>query len=642
MKVESWDLDKWKEMLLLRFNAARKYRSILETTWENNENILDTTGVHTKGISISFDSSLDIGNEDVDTFGLNIGVNYSFKFLRFLHSQLSANTAVVVAKPTSPDQGDLRKADAADRIIRHAYREEEIQETIDQANLEMLRLGSGWIKTLWNADGGEIFDFNKETSKVDMDGTIELYSPQTRDMWIDSDATRKKDIRFLFERKMVPLEVAEATFPGNEGILRSSIREREIVRNFQEKIEGEPSVEILEYYEKGSPINGGAGRHCYFLESGDILGEPGVNPHWNAQLPYHLITFIDATNQVYGKSVVEYASPLQDALNRLDSSIIDSVAAHGVPKFLINSESEIPDEAVSNSNLDYIEWSGDREPTYMTPAQLMGDVWKFRESLVTAIQDTFGINDAMLGIQRREQSAVSQQTSIESGLAIHARLLFKSKQFNVDMYRHYLGLVRDKWTSKRKILVLGKGKAFESIYLSGAEIAGGFDIIAEPGQSLPVDPNMRREVIMLLAPILEKAGMSMKTILSHMKLNDLEGMHDRLEMSAERQSEEFDSMIAAFRAGTPIYIPPEELQEHAGRLEWCYDYLESPEFKYLPSDLKVILRKQIIERKEMAARLIAPAETAVPITPGGTPGVEGAINPEIGTPETVLGNAGII
>ncbi len=129
---------------------------------------------------------------------------------------------------------------------------------------------------------------------------------------------------------------------------------------------------------------------------------------------------------------------------------------------------------------------------------------------------------------------------------------------------------------------------------------------------------------MLLTPILKEAGLSAKQILQYMKLNDLGGMHDRLEMSAERQREIFEEMIAKVNKGVALedaYIPPQELEEHAGRLEFAYTYLESVEFKYLTEDLKDLIRMHVKEREQLMAQEATPVPAANPsILPVGLPG----------------------
>jgi hypothetical protein len=603
-KIQALTKEELKTLIMRRKTAAFKYREQFEQQWQDNFNIINNAQIKLgQQVSVGFDQAFELETGEVDGGDSQIGMNYAFKYLRFFHSQLSANPPSVIARPTSSDAEDRRKADAADRLVRYAKRDKQLDEIVDNQTLSTLIYGNGWLKGVWNPDKGDIYDFNEETKDITMEGDTEYYSPATKDVWIDPDARNWKDVRYIFERVYMSYEEAVFKFPEHKDALKRAVASTSATGNFDEQDSETYSekIAIFEYYEKALPTNGMAGRHLWFLDDGTFLKEPTKNPHYKQGLPYHLLTYIDVPNQVYGKSIVDYVIRLQDMLNRLDSQILDVIQAHTVVRMAIPEGTDIEDEAISNSSWDWVKYSGNTPPHFINPTQLPSDPWKFREQLLLAIQDLYGINDAMMGIQRREQSAVSQQTSIEAGTMIHRRL-FKKYQFCVqNIYRDFLGMIRENWQEPRTILVLGKEKAFEAADFKGADISGGFDLDVEYGTSLPLDPNMRREAIMLLAPELEKAGMSAKARLKLMKLNDLEGMYDRMEMAGDRQREIFEEMLA-----TNTYIPPRDLQDHQSMLEFAYDYVMTSEFKYLPEAGKALIEQHVKAREELLAAKAAP------------------------------------
>jgi NurA-like 5'-3' nuclease len=218
---------------------------------------------------------------------------------------------------------------------------------------------------------------------------------------------------------------------------------------------------------------------------------------------------------------------------------------------------------------------------------------------------------------------------------IHRRLFKKYSTCVEELYQDALGLVKENWDTPRQVLVLGNEKAFEAADFSGADIAGGFDLDVEYGTSLPLDPNMAREQLMLLMPALKEAGLSMKQILRRFKLNEIETVLDRMELSADRQREIFEEMIARAEEGEALYIAPKELEEHQGMLEYAYDYIMSSEYKYLPEDIKLLIERHIKDREALAAQGAAAAQpqgAGVQTLPG-TPGVSGALKPELVLPE---------
>ena len=109
-------------------------------------------------------------------------------------------------------------------------------------------------------------------------------------------------------------------------------------------------------------------------------------------------------------------------------------------------------------------------------------------------------------------------------------------------------------------------------------------------------------------PLFEKAGVESRQILSMLKLNELSGLYDTLELAKDRQREIFEEMIA-----TGMYISPRELEDHKNMLSFSYHYLMTTEFKYLKDDEKVLIERHVKEREQFAAQ--GPANAAL----GGQP-----------------------
>jgi hypothetical protein len=594
------------------------------------------------GATLSYDNAADYRHGSVDSANTSIGINYAWKFTRFIHSQLSANPPSVITEPTSSDLKDRRSADAADRILNHIRRDKNIQEVVDQATLKTLKKSIGWIKVFWDPDKGDIFDFNEETREVTMQGDIDCYSPPTENVWIDADASRWADVRYTYELLHFTKEEALFRWPESKDMIernfsaRVSRRIGTTLTSNDEPKQFAPRLDVYEYTERGMPTNGGVGMRAYLLsqengEPGELLEAPTPNPHYKAGLTLKPLTYIDKEESLYSQSVVEYVAGLQDNLNRLDSLVLENIQAHGVARMVVPKGGA--DEQITNSPFDLYEvGTAGESPHFIQAPSLMPDIFKHRQAMVDGIQELFGINDSMLGIQRREQSAVSQQTSVEQGTAIHRRLHIKYASWIEEFYRDIIGLVKENWDEKRTILVLGKEKAFETADLKGADVAGGFDFKVEHGASLPIDPNARREFIVLNMPLFKEAGVAPKELLKLMKLNDVGGAFDRIEMAGDRQREVFEQMAAAWYKGQQVYIPPEEMEDHLSRLEWARDYLETAEFRDLEEGLKELIRQHVKDRMEMAAQEGAPPAPSTSVQPAGMPGVEGAITPELGMP----------
>lgn len=613
-KIQSWDQSKWKSELAKRLKQARKYRERFESQWRINETtVYNWHSRNEFDVTLTEDNLVSVNSPDAGSPVTEMAVNYAWKFLRFIHSQMSANPPSVIARPTSTDLEDRIKADGADRIVRHAIQDKDMQEIADQTNLKCLTYGTGWISVRWDPDLGEALEVEKDD--VTMEGDIRVSSPSTWDIWISPNGKCWRDVPWLFER--VEMSTDEAMFKWEKSkedierfVKKKPIEESEL----DDWRDREDIVEVFLYTEKGLAINGMVGRQAWCLEDGTLLGDPGENPNPNRVLGYAIITDVDVPDIVYGKSFIEYVYKLQDLLNRLDTSFVENIAAHNVVRMVLPENAEIEDDALSNSAWDYVTITnmGNSPPHFVPPAQLMPDCHKLRENLIQAIQELAGVNDSMLGQVKREMSGFSIQTAIDAGNQTRRRLFNKYTAMVRDTFKMYLSNAVKYWEEPRTIMVLGKEKAFEAADLAGSDIDGGFDVICEYGASLSLDPARRREEIMQLVPILKEAGVPMKTVVGYLRLNELDSLYDRPQQSADRQREIFEEIIA-----TGKDIAPRELEDDVGMLDYAYYYVMTASYKYLDDETKERIDSHIKQRevnaKEKAMKGQQPAPGAPPV-----------------------------
>lgn len=618
-KVQSWSEQDFKRELCKRLKRAKKYREQFESGWRRHERTcLYHNSRSPNEVTITEDNviSYDDGHmSDVNT--VEMSVNYCWRFLRYIHSQMSTNAPSVVVRPTSTDEADRLAADAADRIVRFAAGDKDITEIFDQCNLKTLLYGTGWIRVMWDASAGDTLDYDESTGELTMAGDIAVDTPSTWNVWIDPDARAMKDIRWVFECIEMPAEEAKFLFADKVDDIERFVRDSK-TDMFGSELEDnrlhDDTVLVYRYVEKGLPINGMAGRIAWCLEDGTLLSAPSKNTNPGEELGYVMCTDIDVPDQVYGASFIQYIEYLQELLNRLDSSYVENIAAHNVVRFILPEGAQIEDESISNSAWDYCKITGNSGtgPYFVPPAQLMPDAVRLRDNLIQGIQEMAGVNDSMTGQVQREMSGFAIQTAVDHGNQTRARLFNKYRNAVCDVYRLYLGCARKHWDEPRTILVLGKERAFQSADFCSADITGGYDVCVEYGASLSLDPSRRREEIMQLMPIFEKAGVPTKTILGMLKLNELEGMYDRMTLAAERQREIFETMVA-----TDDYVKPAELQDHAGMLDYAYYYLMTAGFRDLALDQQDLVKKHVKEREQMAAQSATKGQAPAP--PGGAP-----------------------
>jgi len=644
--LQVWNPGTAKKELQKRLSEAMSARAKIERQWQRNERTIFNKGGPVgavNDVSISFDSDLQTMDAP-DNSESNIGTNYSMKNLRLIHAQLSANPPSVVPRPTSNDPEDRRRADASDRLVRFAMRQYEMQEKQDMVNLNALIYGSGFGKHMWDKDIGEIIDVNEETGEVTMEGDYSLTVPSVWNVYPDSDATTWADVRYVFERIVMPFEQACFLYKDKEEVLkRYRITSGQSAANQQQgKASGTiekhyyDSVELYQYWEKGLPLNGMLGRFCICGVDGELITPVEKNPESysapkidkdlkdqkslpKAVLPYSMFTDIDVPGQLWGKSSIEFAASMQDNLNRVDSVTLENIKAHGVARLILPEGAEIADDSITNSPYDIVKMTGSMPAHFMEPMPLPPSMPQIRETMRSGIDDMFGVNESMFGQQSREQSGFSMQYATNQGNMIRRRLFNKYVGFVEQIYKRFLMIVQKHWDTPRTIHVLGKEKAFEAIDIKGADIQGGYDLVVEYGTSFSLDPITRREEIMTLIPLFKEAGMETRQLLQMLKLNELPSMYDELQLAEDRQREVFEEMIA-----TKLYIRPAELQDHKNMLMFAYRYVMTTEYKYLPDEDKALIDRHIKEREQAAAQTNAAAQ---PAQPGAVPPPTGMIPP---------------
>lgn len=653
IKINTWDDALASKNILKRFKDAAEQRKDFEPRWLSNERAVYRTG------NYSFNDLASLAVPGVDQSAADSNNVYIFKNLRFLHAQMSANPPSVVMKPASSDQDDHRRADAADRVVRWSIRQYQMQEQFDQLTLNTLVYGTGVMKTVWNSNKGEILEFDEENGEVKLEGDIDITVPFVWNIFVDPDARSWKDVKWVIERIYMDYDEAVAKWPDKKEELdgaKISEENRDSLRGTQNSDivnRRYNSVELLEYWETGLPTNGYMGRHCLTTASGKVIEKCRPSPFRFAKsgayrkiseadlpeeiieqkrsklpeqalLPFHILTDIDVPNIPYGRSAVEYVSVLQDNVLKIDTATMDNIYAHGAARLVVNDTAEV-DSSLSNSPWDVIKVSGNQPPYYMEVPQLMPEMVTTRMNHIQGINDGMGVNDAMFGVQKRETSGTSMNYATNQGNMIRRRIFNKYVLAVESVYKAILNLVVKHWPVTRTIAVLGKENALESVDLKGTDIDGGYDVVGEYGVSLSLDPMSRREEIMMMQPLFEKAGVPARTSLKLMKLNELEGMYDRLALAENRQREIFDQMIATGR-----YIAPEDLMDHENMISWALEYFMTQEFQSMEEELKQLCKQHIRDRVQVAAQEKAafagggqaaamPGQT---LPPGPTPGLE--------------------
>jgi len=624
-KLITWSPKQAREELQKRFTAALTARKDWEYEWRECERAVFAVDGGTPGPSIEqIENFGEIGKPSV------IGTNRIMRNSRYIHSQLATNPPMIIPKPTSNDVEDQRKAKIANKLIHWGLRQYDVKDTTDRVWWDTIVYGTGFAKTVWDPEAGEVLEFDEQSGEIIMEGDWCYSRISPWSLYLDPGAATfhgDRPVKWLFEEFYMPFEEAQYKFPDKLELLQkyliedknSSFKSGDTHRSGLEPAQHNV-VRVLQYWEKGAPWNGLIGRFCWCIvtDNGqelELLTEVGPNPSrfkpnlesplpGTAVLPYLCGTDLDIPDTVYGKSMVAYAVKHQDVRNMLQTATLDILKAHGVARLVVFGGSEVDtSDAISNSPFDIIRVEGNQAPTFVPPVPLPQGMSAFSQEMAAAEDTIFGINDSMLGQINRETAGTAMTYATQQGNMIRHRLFIKLTAFSEALWKNFLNNIKHHWSTSRTVKVAGNERAYETIDLKGADIDGGYDITAEYGTSFSLDPNQRRADLLQMAPFFEKAGISPKALLKHMRLSDMDTMYDLVELGRDRQDEIFRKMIE-----TGTYIAPSKEQDHASMLEYCQLYVMTAEFMGLPEDRKQLVRQHMEERLAMTGKQAAAAQ----------------------------------
>ena len=636
MKISVWSNSEAQRELSTRLKACVQSRERFVRLWDRCEqamfNIGGPRGFKRGTVPDVTQSAFTISGDDTAGFAeANSGVNYAFKNVRFIHSQLSANPPSIAVRPLTPDAEDRRKALAGDALKQFCMRQYSLQEHDDKVSLNTLIYGTGVGKVYQNSDGGDILGVDEKTGEITTEGCIEVECVNLRHVYIDADAVDVKSIRYIFEEKYYPYEEAMCRWGDKKQEIDNSRLHDEYEKSsnrYETASWHHDAVKVYEYWEKGLPHTGMLGRYGICLEDGTLLEPMTTNPHQFAppskegkmngaparkrfpvaSLPFVIFTDIDVPGTVWGMSALMYALDMQNVILDIDSAAVDNVYAHSVARLMIPESADVQHGAITNSPMDIIKYTGNIPPTYMAPMPVQSATIDLRNTYMAGLDAVFGVNESMFGQQSRETSGFSMQYATNQGNMIRRRLFNKFTMFVEETYKHIFNLARTHWSVERVIHVLGDENTMNAVSFVGTDIDGGFDLVGEYGTNFSLDPVSRRQEILNLYPILKEAGVEPSKVVEMLKLNDF-NRPSMEKLAEERQKEIFYRMIL-----TNNYIPPVEMQDHKNMLTYAYYYVMTAEYRDLPPSHSALIRQHIVDREAILKALAAP-----PIPASGAP-----------------------
>ena len=551
------------------------------------------------------------------------------KAVLFLHSKLCISDPVIQATARKQDPATKRAAKCAQAYLPYMRQRMHMQERLESGvYLNVVIYGNGIVYNGWDVDGGEfpldnIPENPEEVMNMDfkMEGDYELRNVHPRKFFADASATNWVDCEKCWEEMEIPFEKAMYKFnsPEQQEILREFHKSNEQMPEAQNGTTSKNNVKIYSYFERGRPWNGFLGSHSYFVcpENPKLLTR-GPNPFSHKRLPYNLLSDIDIPDNVMGMSRIVYAYQTQLCINNVLFLINKNISLFGGNKMLLPEGAINEDAAITNALEDVVFFNPatGAKPEQIRPGQVTSDVWRAIEIQKGYINNLYGMNEFSQGQIPRELSSYAVQTAMEMDDKYRIRLFNKKKNFLKDLYYQGLENTKQYMTEPRKLNVVGLEQFTDNDYFSATNLQGDYDIDADYGPYMPVDPAARKQQTLefIKSGFFEKAGGNMKKAASLLIDGSMLDVQDMFEQSTKRQEVEIDKIIA----GEPMEINPwDNDEDHAACVE---QYSRTGTFETLSPELK----QAIWSHGELHVKRLAEKIAKGGKGPAGGPQPEGA------------------
>jgi hypothetical protein len=644
---------KVSELLLSRLQVAIAEKAIEEETWNTNEDSLFTYGTVESGnpeddqmsvqdrIALATNGSFSLaGGGDQAQISTTV-CNYLIRNHRFLHSQLLTNPPIATARPQNSDIQNKRKAEQARHVMEYAAYFYNLPNKFAQAASYVLATGNAWMKVVYNREKGEVLSYDEETEEILLEGDIDITVPSVRRIYPWPACSDRDDIKAIFEEFILTEDEFCQEFPALVGTPTYDA----ILNNTKDGGKGEAGVKeihVFQYWETGLKSNKYKGRFCWMDSSGLLLSEIQDSPHrpvkvdkqtgkkfkGKAELPYFLWTDIDKLGTYWGTSTLTFTAPIQELVNRLDTSANMVAETTMFPTLVTSDSSKVTQQGgYSSDKLKVVQVADNQHATFRN-AELPASFSTWRQQLLQAILEIDGLNENAFGQQSRETSGAVMQMAVQQSTATRKRLFDKYVDLVRWLYSTILWLAKDNWSGDRVIQVNGQENAFYVDTFKNMDISSGWDILVEYGSSLPLDPFSRRDYIVGLLPLFEKLNIDPRVLAKMVNLGDLFELNQIIDQSAKRSEEEILEIVVSNKE-----VPVRLYEDHESRLKHLLNYVESAEFKRLPVESKRLIEKHIDNRVKMnklmkdritqlsgdGAAPVAPAAPAQPGQPGLPP-----------------------
>jgi hypothetical protein len=466
-----------------------------------------------------------------------ISVGVSFSTINIIYPSVSIARPKVTVTATHPGMIDI--AETAEAVVNYWWRHYDYQDEFRQCVKDYLIVGHGWIKTtylfaeeekprsedeirgeisemlaqkyeavdnnpqdeyLYPSDE-EIIDGVPTVKKVVLEDHPQLERVSPFDMYVDPDASRLFDARWIAQRIAVPVEEAKKRKDWNakarQELCDSAKQVQESDGAFEDQIDPDQKfVIIYEYY------NLTENTVCTFGLKGDsFLSEPAPIKYSFGH-PFVMLRNYEVPEKLYPMGELECLKPLQLELDFTRSAqlrdLLGHTRQHIIRKGTLDTENMQRLSAGRDGELVLAEETAPDDLSRAIAAVPVNDIPQHTFQMSEVIQGdmtrTSGVSDYAMGAMPE-----IRRTATEAGIiqdSANARAADKLAQIELTLAklaRRILQLGQEFLTVESTARIAGEDGSVQWVEFDKEAIQGEFDFEIEAGSTQPQNETFRRQ-----------------------------------------------------------------------------------------------------------------------------------------------------
>lgn len=517
--------------------------------------------------------------------------------------------------PASPDPEDRHAARACEHMLAYLWREQGIEDTLDEALTWMAVTSRGIMKVSWDMEAGptvELPDFSQVPPGAEIDpellptvsmkiGEITTQAIPTFNFHIDPAATSLKKARWCGDESYMHVEEARLRWPklattispdGGQDVWYNYARKLMYeggARKTSEDISDTVTIREIYFRPDRKYPNG----RKITLAGGAVV-EDMESPFPDGEFPY--VDFLAYRNpgSYWGQSIVNLGRNAQTSFNRARSHFMELMNKTGNPQWMVAKGAGVTRTALTDEPGSVIYYN----PIGITPVtQLPGTQpppgWNQLMNMdLQDMRDQLGIMDVLRGENPAGvRAGRSIAYLIEQNLGRHGPMIKRFERSIQSLGQLWLKMAQKFYEEDRTFSILGSEGRIEVLRLKTADLKSSKDVIVATGSLLPESRAARQDFVLELyrnGLIMDEAG-----------LPDTKRALRLMEYTSEPEIYEADTHDRNWaleeneRMGAGQQVMPEAHDNHPLHAEIHVAFMRTSRFRGLPPQLKALYRQHL-------------------------------------------------